>query len=113
MTVGPFERVRDLLALACNSLTASRERTGTLSDRVKALQRQLDPTHADWRGDAQTARGELERIAEDLQKLTAPRAGVATGTDHLRQDRAKVLLPGVDGAINSVGKAIDILKKLV
>lgn len=104
----PFKQVRAHLAGARQSL--ARSNTDVLRRRLETVGHHLDPAHLDYRGDAQPARGELQRIVTELEKLTRARPGVATGVDKLTQDGVLTLLPGVDNAISSVKKAINLLK---
>jgi hypothetical protein len=87
MADDPFRRVRDHLALACNSLTVSQPRTDTLLGRVKAIEQ-----------DIYTAHYALPAIIADLWELKGPRPGVVTATAKLTQEPVKVPLPGVADA---------------
>jgi hypothetical protein len=110
MAGDPFKRVRDHLAVARESLVAAgKPVTSALIGRLERLEQRLDPAHADWHGDAQAARSELERIADKLRTLTATRPAVATGASKSTQDPAKVLLPGVDGALEQIKRAVELL----
>ncbi len=107
MADDPFKRVRDHLAVARESLVAAGKPAASAAiGRLETIEHQLDPTHADWRGDPYAARCRLERIADDLRNLTSVRPGVATGTTKLTQDPARVLLPGVDGALEQIKSAL-------
>jgi hypothetical protein len=102
VTTDPLTRVRDHLAVARECLVAAgKPVTSAVIARLETIERQLDPAGADWRH-PQTARRDLERIAEYLRKLTA--------TAKLTQDPTNVLLPGVDGALEQIKSAVDLLE---
>jgi hypothetical protein len=106
-----FRRVRDHLAVAREYLVAGgKPATSAVIGLLGTIERQLEPHGGDYRGDAQTARSELERIIDKLSALTARRPGVATGSEKLKQDPEKVLLPGVDGALEQLRQAVELLK---
>lgn len=106
MSLDPFKPGRDCLTVARVSLAASRPITNDYVRRIEALEHQLDPERTlDWRGDARAAADEIEQIIDGLRKLTATRPGVATGTNKLTQNPAKVALPGVDDALVQLWRA--------
>jgi hypothetical protein len=88
--------VRDHLVAACNLLAGASARTEALSDRVRAVERQMD-----WRGDTHAALHALPTIIADLREVT------------LTQEPVKVLLPGVADAIDQLDKALNLLKAAV
>jgi hypothetical protein len=102
-----FKSVRDHLIAACNLLAGASERTDALSDRLRAVERQMD-----WRGDPSAALYALPAIIADLGELNEAAPG-ATGTAKLTQDPEKVLLPGVVDAIGQLEKAVNLLKAAV
>jgi hypothetical protein len=94
MADDPLKSVRDHLVVACNLLAGNSEGTDALSDRLRAVERQMD-----WRGDPHAALYALPAIIADLGKLT--------------QDSEKVLQPGVAEAITQLESAVTILKAAV
>ncbi len=96
MTADPLKPVRDHLVVACNLLAGNSERTDALSDRLRAVERQMD-----WRGDPDAALYALPAIIADLGELK------------LTEDPEKVLLPGVAEAIAQLESAVTILKATV
>ena len=103
-----FKPVRDHLIVACNLLAGASERTDALSDRLRAVERQMD-----WRGDPHAALYALPAIIADLGELNEAAPDAATGTAKLTQDPEKVLLPGVVEAIGQLEKAVSLLKAAV
>ena len=103
-----FKPVREHLIVACNLLAGASERSDALSDRLRAVERQMD-----WRGDPHAALYALPAIIADLGELTEVAPGVATGTAKLTQAPEKVLLPGVADAIGQLEKAVNLLKAAV
>jgi hypothetical protein len=108
MTTDRFKPVRDHLVAACNLLAGSSERTEVLSDRLRAVERQMD-----WRGDPHAALHALPAIIADLGELKEATPGVATGTTKLTQDPEKVPVPGVADAIVQLETAVNLLKAAV
>ena len=94
MADDPFKSVRDHLAVACNLLAGYSAGTDALSDRLRAVERQMD-----WRGDPHAALYALPAILADLGALT--------------EDSGEVLLPGVAEAIAQLESAVTILKAAV
>jgi hypothetical protein len=94
VTTDRFKPVRDHLVAACNLLAGYSERTEELSDRLRAVERQMD-----WRGDPQTALYALPTIIAELGELeTTPE---------------KALLPGVIEAIAQLESALTLLRTTV
>jgi hypothetical protein len=88
-----FKPVREHLIVACNLLAGASERTDALSDRLRAVERQMD-----WRGDPHAALYALPAIIAELGELN---------------EAEKVLLPGVGDAIGQLEKAVNLLKAAV
>lgn len=105
MTNDIFKPVRDHLVVACTHLAGNSERTDVLSDRLRAVERQMD-----WRGDPHTALRDLPAIIEELKELKAVRPAGATGTEKLAQNHETVLLPGVGEAIVQLESAVALLE---
>ena len=103
-----FKAVREHLIVACNLLAGASARTDALSDRLRAVERQMD-----WRGDPQAALYALPAIIVELGELNEAAPGIATGTTKLAQDPEQVLLPGVGDAIGQLEQAVDLLKAAV
>jgi hypothetical protein len=103
-----FKPVRDYLVVACNLLAGSSQRTEALSDRLRAVERQMD-----WRGDPLAALYALPTIIADLGQLKDIWPSLATGTTQITPDPEKVLLPGVADAIEQLEKAVKLLKAAV
>jgi hypothetical protein len=103
-----FKPVREHLIVACNLLAGASQRTEALSDRLRAVERQMD-----WRGDPQAALYALPAIIADLGELTEAASGGAAGTAKPAQDPEKVLLPCVIDAIGQLEKAVSLLKAAV
>jgi hypothetical protein len=93
MADDPFKSVRDHLVVACNLLAGQSGSTDALSDRLRAVERQMD-----WRGDPHAALYALPAIIADLGEL---------------KDSEKVLLPGVAEAIAQLESAVTLLKAAV
>jgi hypothetical protein len=108
VTTDRFKPVRDHLVAACNLLAGYSERTEALSDRLRAVERQMD-----WRGDPQAALYALPTIIADLGELKAAPPGVATGTAKPAVDPQNVLLPGVAEAITQLESALTLLRTTV
>lgn len=70
--IDPLKPARDHLAVARESLRAE-ARARELVGRILAVERQLDPTREDWRGDRAGADTELRAILEQLKALKVPR----------------------------------------
>jgi len=85
VTTDRFKPVRDHLVAACNLLAGYSERTEGLSDRLRAVERQMD-----WRGDPHAALYALPTIIADLGELKA--------------------LPGVNEAIVQLESALAMLR---
>jgi hypothetical protein len=103
-----FKPVREHLIVACNLLAGASERTDALSDRLRAVERQMD-----WRGDPQAALYALPAIIAELGELNEAAPAGATGIANLAQDPEKVLLPGVVDAIGQLEQAVNLLKAAV
>ena len=101
-----FKAVREHLIVACNLLAGASARTDALSDRLRAVERQMD-----WRGDPQAALYALPAIIVELGELNEAAPGIATTT--LAQDTEQVSLPGVLDAIGQLEQAVDLLKAAV
>ena len=108
MTDDPFKPVRDHLVVACTLLAGYSERTDALSDRLRAVERQMD-----WRGDADAALSALPAIIAELRELKGTGPVVTTAADKLAQDPEGVLLPGVAEAIVQLESAVTVLKSKV
>jgi hypothetical protein len=93
MADDPIKSVRDHLVVACNLLAGYSEGTDALSDRLRAVERQMD-----WRGDPHAALYALPAIIAELGEL---------------KDSEKVLLPGVAEAIAQLESAVTILKAAI
>ena len=87
MTTDPFKLVRDHLVVACSLLAGSSGRIEALSDRLRAVERQMD-----WRGDPNAALYALPAVVADLGELKEP---------------------GVAEAIAQLEKAVTLLKAAV
>jgi hypothetical protein len=94
MTDDSFKPIRDHLVIACNLLAGNSERTDALSDRLRAVERQMD-----WRGDPNAALYALPAIIADLGELKGTTSGAA--------------VPGVAEAIAQLESAITLLKAAV
>jgi hypothetical protein len=108
MTDDALKPVRDQLVVACTLLAGTSERTDAISDRVRAVERQMG-----WRGDPSVALYALPAIIADLGELKVTAPGPAAGTAKLKQDPESVLLPGVAEAIEQLQKAVNLLKAAV
>jgi hypothetical protein len=89
-----FKPVRNHLVVACTLLAGNSERTDALSDRLRAVERQMD-----WRGDPHAALYALPAIIADLGGLEGTTPGAAP--------------PGVAEAIAQLETAVDLLKAAI
>jgi hypothetical protein len=94
MTDDSLKPIRDHLVVACNLLAGNSARTDALSDRLRAVERQMD-----WRGDPQAALYALPAIIGDLGGLNGTTPGAT--------------LPGVAEAIAQLESAVTLLKAAV
>jgi hypothetical protein len=108
VTTDRFKPVRDHLVAACNLLAGYSERTEELSDRLRAVERQMD-----WRGDPQAALYALPTIIADLGELKTTQPEIATGTAKVTQLPERMLLPGVTEAIAQLESALSLLRTTV
>jgi hypothetical protein len=94
MTEDSFKPIRDHLVIACNLLAGNSEHTDAISDRLRAVERQMG-----WRGDPNAALYALPAIIADLGRFKGTTSGAA--------------LPGVDEAIAQLESAVTLLKAAV
>lgn len=109
MDQNDLRRARDHLAVAQTVLECTDE-ASVLRTRIQAMEAELDPTSGRWHGDVAGAYTKLQAIACELAELWKIPPSTAVGLNPLKQDRRARRPPGVADAIDSVYKALSILR---
>lgn len=110
MTTQEAQKICAFLGTAVVLLKKSDRETASIVRRIEVIEGNMRPGDPAYIGDAGAAKEALDRMVDDLARLTRMRPAAAVSNEALIPNAKPELLPGVSDAINQIDKAVQLLR---